>query len=136
MINQIYSGTPTQSRFAKCPSSIVGGQPVLIGKEPAVALNAYSSLTGGATFYTGGTFALDVLASSAVSPISGVTVKPGDKIYADGGSTDSATNITSGFQLDVNSSGTVLFGYLDPSATALVSGTDNPQAPVRLQGAE
>ena len=136
MINQYLSGTPTQARFAKCPTSITGGQPVLLGSEPAVALNAYSSLTGGATFYTGGSCLLSVLAATVISPVSGHAINPGDKIYADTGTLDSATNVTYGFTLDANSSG-VLFGYLDPNQQAgITSGQTNTQAAVRLAGVE
>ena len=90
MINQIFTGTPTSYRFAKCPTTVKGGDPVLLGTIPAVALNAYSSLTGGAVFYFNGTFALTVIGQSAESPVTTHKISPGDDLYATG-TLDSAT---------------------------------------------
>jgi hypothetical protein len=74
------------------------------------------------TFMFGGTFALTVTAKSSLSPSTGKTINPGDPIYADGGSLDAASNMTTGFTLDANSGGT-LFGHLDPTGPALTTGT-------------
>ena len=40
MKNQVFTGTPTSPRFALCPSTVKAGDMVLIGKEPACALQA------------------------------------------------------------------------------------------------
>ena len=130
MTNQVYTGTPTNSRFAKCPTNVVAGMPVLLGSEPAVALNAYSSLTGGATFYVNGSFALTVIGQSAESPVTTHKINPGDKLYATG-TLDSTTNVTTGLTIDANSSNT-LFGILDPSYVAVAAGATDTAAVVQL----
>jgi hypothetical protein len=130
MINQGLTGTPTNSRFAKCPTGIVAGQPVLLGTEPAVALNAYSSATGGATFYVNGSYYLTVIGQSSESPVVNAQIKPGDKIYATG-TLDSTTNVTYNLTLDKNSSNT-FFGILDPSYVAVGSGATDTQALVQI----
>jgi hypothetical protein len=102
---------------------VTAGQAVLIGKLPSVALDTAASVANGTpTFLFGGSFALSVTAKSSLSPSTGKAINPGDPIYADGGTLDSASNMTTGFTLDANSSGT-LFGYLDPTGPALASGT-------------
>jgi predicted RecA/RadA family phage recombinase len=135
MVNQVYTGTPTSRRFALCPTTVKAGDAVLIGKQPAVALDNYQAVTGGTTFLTGGTFALTVIGQSAESPSVGAAIKPGDKLYATG-TLDSTTNITTGLTIDVNSSNTY-FGELDPSYSAGVgSGLTDTGANVRLGGIE
>jgi predicted RecA/RadA family phage recombinase len=131
MKNQVFTGTPTSRRFALCPSSIVAGQPVLLGKIPAVALDNYQANTGGTTFLLNGSFNLTVVGATVLSPQTGHQINPGDKVYADGGTTDSATNVTYGFTLDAASGGT-FFGNLDPSAPAVTSGTTSTTAVVEI----
>ncbi len=121
MVNQDKTGTPTSRRFAACPTTVLAGDPVLIGGIPAIALNSFQSITGGAVFDLNGSFFLSVLGSTSVSPISGHALKPGDKVFADGGTLDSTTNITTGFTLDANTGGT-LFGRIDPSDPGVGSG--------------
>lgn len=137
MKNQYYTGTPTQARQVTMPAGagIKAGDPLLVGKEPCVALDDYQSNIGGATCYFGGSYALAVIGQSAESPSVGAAIKPGDKIYATG-TLDATTNVTYGLTLDVNT-GNTLFGYLDPVYTAgVTSGATNTSAVVRLQGAE
>jgi len=118
MVNQVLTGTPTSRRFALCPSSIVSGQPVLIGGViPAVALDNYQPNTGGTTFLITGTFNLPVYGQSVLSPPTGHALAPGAKVYADGGTTDATTGILYNFSLDANTGG-VFFGYVDPEYTA------------------
>lgn len=131
MINQVYTGTPTGRRFALCPTSIVAGQPVLLGTIPAVALDSYQANEGGTTFLLNGSFALSVLAVTQISPPSNHKINPGDDLYADGGTTDTATNVTYGFTIDANTGGTK-FGKLDPSQAAITAGTTNAAAIVEL----
>ena len=123
MVNQVYTGTPTSRRFALCPASIIAGQPVLIGKViPAVALDSYQANTGGTTFLLGGSFNLPVYGYSVYSPITNATLKPGAKLYADGGVDDAVTGITYNFLLSGDPAG-VLFGEVDPSyTTGVLSG--------------
>lgn len=123
MKRQQFSGTPTGHRFALCPSTIVAGDAVLIGAIPAVANTSYSSTTGGADFYYNGSFYLSVTAKSTLSPAVNAAVSPGENVYADGGTLDSATNITHSFTLDANSSTGTLFGQLDPIEAEVAAGT-------------
>ena len=135
MKNQVYTGTPTSRRFALCPTTVKAGDAVLLGSEPAVALDDYNSRVGGTTFLTGGSFNLTVIGQTVASPQTPAALKPGDKVYA-AGSLDSTTNVTTGLTLD-GATGGVLFGYIDPSYTSGVSsGATDTAAIVRLQGAE
>lgn len=137
MKNQVYTGTPTSPRFCPCPTSIVSGQPVLIGTMPAIALDNYQANEGGTTFYFSGTYNLSVLGSTAVSPISGTAIKVGDPVYADtDGTLDATTNVYYGFTLDANSSTGTLFGNIDPSNGASVSSGQTEYADVKLKGQE
>lgn len=134
MKNQIYLGTPTSPRFAACPTSVTAGMPVLIGNEPAVALDDYQANLGGTTFYMAGTYGLTVIGRSSESPVVTATIKPGDKIYAVG-TLDPTTNVTTALTLDANSSTGTLFGYLDPQQlTTITAGTTNTYAGVKLAG--
>lgn len=126
MKNQVYTGTPTSRRFSKCPSTLKAGDPVFIGGVPGVALDDYQDITEGTTFLLNGSFDLEVVAATVLSPLSGKAIAPGDPVYAEGGSTD-ANNVTYGFTLDAASGGT-LFGYLDPSAAGIGSGDTDTQA--------
>jgi predicted RecA/RadA family phage recombinase len=117
VINQVLTGTPTSRRFCACPSSIVAGQPVLIGNIlPAVALDNYQANEGGTTFLFGGTFNLPVYGLSVLSPPTGHAAPPGARVYADGGTVDATTGVAYGFSLDFNGGG-VPFGYVDPQYT-------------------
>lgn len=132
MINQIFSVTPTRTRQVQFPSTItVGGTPLFIGNEPFLNLDAYQANIGGATGYFDGSYSLSVTAASSLSPFVGTAIKPGDKIYASGGTRDSATNVLSGFTLCADSSG-LLFGTLDPTETTITSGTTNTAATVAV----
>ena len=122
MRNQVYTGTNVSRRFALCPTTVVSGDPVLIGTIPGVALDSYQANTGGTTFLCNGSFTLTVIAATVVSPITGRAVNPGDKIYATG-TLDSVTNITTGLVLSKATGGT-LFGHLDPSAGVLIERTE------------
>ncbi len=131
MKNQYYSGTNVSRRFALCPTTVLAGDPVLIGTIPGVALDNYQANTGGTTFLCNGSFVLTVIAATVVSPITGSTVNPGDKLYVTG-SLDSATNITTSLVISKATGGT-LFGHLDPSASAITSATTSTSAVVVLE---
>jgi predicted RecA/RadA family phage recombinase len=131
MKNQLFTGTPTSARFAACPITVLAGDPVLLGDVPAVALNDYQANTGGATFYTNGTFSLEVIGSSTHSPFTGAAIKPGDKLFASG-TLDSLTNVTTDLVITGDSSDPA-FGVLDPSYAAGVgSGLTDTAAAVKL----
>lgn len=123
-INQVFSDPSTSRRQVLFPSTItIAGLPLLIGTTPFVNMDSYQANIGGATGQFQGTFALSVTAKSSLSPSTSLAIKPGDKIYYDGGTLDSTTNVTSGGTLDVNSSTGVLFGICDPTGPGLASGT-------------
>ncbi len=135
MKNQYFTGTPTSRRFALCPTTVKAGDAVLLGSEPAVALDDYQANTGGSTFLTGGSFNLTVIGQTVASPQTAAALPPGHKVYAVG-SLDSPTNVTTSLVLD-GATGGVLFGYIDPSYTSgVTSGATDTAAIVRLQGAE
>lgn len=130
MINQVYEGTCSSRRPVLLPTTVKAGDPLLVGTEPCVALDSYQANIGGATCLFNGSFSFSVTAKSSLSPSVGLAIKPGDKIYADGGVLDAATNVTTGFTLDANSSTGVFFGRLDPSAVAILTTVTNAAATV------
>jgi predicted RecA/RadA family phage recombinase len=104
-------------------AAIVSGAPVLVGTLACVCEESYTPPTGTPTGMVSvgliGAFFLTVTAATALSPLTGSAVKPGDRIYYDGGTTDSTTNVTYSGTLDKNSSATLFGTALD----ALTSGT-------------
>lgn len=123
MINQIFAGTDTSNRSpAACLSTVISNQPVLVGVLPGVAQDTAANVANGTpTFKFGGSYGLTVTAKSSLSPSVNKAIAPGDPIYADGGTLDAASNMTTGFTLDANSGG-VLFGHLDPTGPGLGAG--------------
>ena len=130
MKNQVYQGTPTSPRFVTCPTTVKAGDLVLVGAEPACALNDYQSISGGSTFYFAGTFTGTVIGSSTHSPYTPAAINPGDKLYASG-TLDTATNVTTGLLITATTTDTP-FGYLDPTGPAVGSGATNTAANIRL----
>jgi hypothetical protein len=128
MINQIYAGTDTSRRNPSvCVSTLLSGQPVIMGAGAhsmnGVALDTAANVANQLpTILFGGSFALTVTAKSSLSPSVNAVINPGDPIYADGGTLDAASNMTTGFTLDANSGGT-FYGNLDPTGPALPTGT-------------
>jgi predicted RecA/RadA family phage recombinase len=94
--------------------------PVLIGKMPAVAIDAYNPNTGGTVFATEGVYAIPVTATAAL----GV----GDKVYAVG-TLDAATNVTHTLTISSVNTGAP-FGAL--FGAKILVGVTNPTASVRL----
>lgn len=131
MKNQVYTGTNVSRRFALCPTTVVSGDPVLIGTIPGVALDSYQANTGGTTFLCNGSFTLTVVAATVISPVTGSAVNPGDKLYATG-TLDATTNITTGLTISKATGGT-LFGHLDPSGTIIASAQTDTAATVVLE---
>jgi hypothetical protein len=130
MKNQVYAGVPTSGRFFACPITVKSGDFVLIGKQPACALNDYQGNSGGATFYFNGSFTGLVYGSSTHSPITGVAVNPGDALFASG-TLDTPTNVTTGLWISGDVSD-VPFGHLDPTASPILSGAIATAALIRL----
>lgn len=135
--NQALPGGMTSRRFVKCPATVKSGDPMLVGKMPAVALDDYQSKTGGTTVDCSGSFVLPVMGATVISPLTGLAIKAGDKVYATGGSLDAATNVTTGFTL-TGATGDPLFGFYDPqeNAAGITSGATNANAVVKLNGSE
>lgn len=130
MINQIYPGTDTSRRApSACVSTLLSNQPVIVGATAnghsmsGVAMDTAANVANQLpTILFGGSFSLTVTAKSSLSPSVNAAILPGDPIYADGGTLDAASNMTTGFTLDANSSG-VFFGNLDPTGPTLPAGT-------------
>ncbi len=129
MLNERYQDRPGDALFFACPSTVLAGDAVLIGKLPAVALDSYNAANGGTTFRFAGTFALTVIAATVVSPPTGSACKPGDKIYATG-TLDSITGVTTDLTLSKASGGTPFGAY---AGTGITSGTTDTSALVKLQ---
>ena len=132
MLNERFQGRASNARFCLCPSNILSGDPVLIGTEmlPAVAMDNYDSVRGGATFRFSGSYELTVIAATVVSPITGSDVKQGDLIYATG-TLDSTTGVTHTLTLS-KATGGQKFGMYD-YPTAITSGQTSTTARVRLR---
>jgi predicted RecA/RadA family phage recombinase len=130
MKNQTFQGTPTSPRFALCPITVKSGDLVLVGAEPACALNDYQSNSGGAAFYFSGTFSGTVHGSSTHSPYTPAAINVGDKLFATG-TLDSATNVTTGLTI-TSASGDAAFGFLDPTGPSILSGATVTTAQIRL----
>ena len=137
MTNEIYQDRPDNAEWFPCPSAVTSGMPVLIGRRPAVALDAYDSNRGGTTFRFAGTFQLTVIGQSALSPVANIALNPGDRLYASG-TLDSTTNVTYNLTID-GTRGNSAFGSMGndtvaagaTKTTALVKlletvGVDNP----------
>lgn len=130
MRNEVFQERASNARFALCPTSIVGGDVVLLGSLPAVALESYNAALGGTTFRFSGTYELTVIAATAVSPVTGSEVEQGDTIYATG-TYDAATNITHSLTLSKATGGTKVGTY--DSTTPIASGLTDTAARVRLR---
>ena len=109
MINQIHDG---KAAFFLCPSAVTAGMPVLIGDMPAVAIDAYSTVTLGTTFVFEGVYALTVIGQSTASPNSVQQINPGDQLFATG-SLDATTNVTYNLTID-KTRGNIPFGMFFP----------------------
>lgn len=129
-INTLKQGDGQANRWFPCPSAVTSGMPVLIGTLAAVAMDAYDSSTGGTTFQLDGDYALTVIAQSTQSPVSGLTVNVGDELFASG-TLDTATDITYNLTIDKTRGNCPFGNFTGP--TALVSGTTNTSASVRLK---
>ncbi len=130
MKNQTFAGTPTSARFCLCPTTVKAGDLVLVGAEPACALNDYQANTGGSTFYFSGTFTGTVIGSSSHSPYTGEAINYGDKLYASG-TLDVTTNVTTGL-LITGTTSDAAFGFLDPTGPVVGSGATVTTANIRL----
>ena len=113
-------GSPLQFPM---PSTVKSGDPVLVGKLACVAnedaKDPFGNVQPNVSCDLEGAFNLPVTAASALSPVTGSAVKPGDVLYYNGGTLDSVTNVTTGGTLSKDSTSdfgaAVVFGTaLDP----------------------
>jgi hypothetical protein len=132
MKNQVILSTPGTQRQAKCPVTVKAGDPVLLGVDPAVAINDFEAVYGGTTFELTGSYVLTVIGRSVESPITTHAINAGDKIYATG-VLDVTTNVTTNLTLDANTGGT-FFGTLDPQypGAPVAAGATDTAAWVRI----
>jgi hypothetical protein len=130
MTNEVYQDRPDDAEWFPCPTDVTSGMAVLIGKRPAVALDAYDSNRGGTTFRFTGSFSLTVIGQSTQSPNSIQALNPGDRIFASG-SFDATTNVTRSLTLD-GTRGNVPFGSLGNDSVA--AGQTKTTALVKLLG--
>lgn len=100
------------------PTTCLSGDFVLVGNMAAVLETAYNALTGMATASFEGAYFLTVSALSAESPATGSAIKPGDKLYLNGGTLDGTTNVTTGGTIDKNNAGTFIGFALDAVASS------------------
>ena len=76
----------------------------------------YDNNSGFLTVDFEGSYNLSVIAQSSKSPSVGAAIKPGDEIFADGGTYDPTTGITYNNTLDVDTNGTFIGISLDALA--------------------
>ena len=104
MLNERFQPNAANAKGFKCPTTVLAGDLCLIGGLPGVAVDSYNPNTGGTTFRFEGIFGLTVIAATVVSPITGSTVNPGDKLYATG-IFDATTNVTTNLTISKASGG-------------------------------
>jgi hypothetical protein len=112
--------------------NIASGQPLLYGESAALPMVAtaaqntsnpnYDSNSGYLACDCEGAYNLTVLAETLGSTSAGAAFKPGDKVYASGGTYDPVSGITYGFTLCNDTTGT-FFGRILQSLAAGTSAT-------------
>ena len=128
MLNQLFPNGETL--FFPCPTTITKGMPVLIGTMPGVAVDNYNATLGGCQFCLEGVYALTVIAQSTQSPVSGLTLRPGDELFASG-SLDATTNITSGLTIDKTRGNAPFGNYV--GTTTITAGVTTTTCAVKIQ---
>lgn len=116
-------------------SAISSGDPLIWGlttspsvSVPMVAQTSYTppgslTATGNIAVTTVGAHLLTVAAKTSINPGTGVAIKPGDAVYADGGTTDVTTGLLYGFTLNRNSTTGWLFGHAMDAVSSGASAT-------------
>ena len=93
-----------------------------IAQESQSSTNpAYDNNSGFLTVDFEGVYNLSVTGQSSKSPAAGAAIKPGDEVFADGGTYDPVSGITYGNSLDVDVNGTFIGIALDPVAAGATS---------------
>jgi hypothetical protein len=122
--NKVFEQTNTLVVGVPAGQTLTSNQPVMFGTLAGVCdfTNpdpVYPNPSNLMTIDTAGGFTLTASALSSLSPSTGSQIRPGDQLYADGGTRDAATGILYGFTLDKNTGG-IAFGR---AMTGLASGT-------------
>jgi hypothetical protein len=124
--NQAFEGFgPRIQLLAPASTTIASGAALLFGKgtkaiacvaetAASTALPAYDSNSGYITVQTTGAVNVSVKGQTQSSPSAGAAINRGDAVYADGGSYDATSGITTGSTLDGDSNGTFFGIALDP----------------------
>lgn len=107
-------------------TTIASGAPLIFGKgtraiacvacEPqtnVAPIPTYDSGSGYITVDCEGVYNLTVKAFTQGSPSAGAQIRPGDAVFADGGTFDATTGLTTGITLDVDTNGTFFGIALD-----------------------
>jgi len=124
MLNEIRNDRPANARPYRCPTTVKAGDLVLVGAQPAVAVDDYNPRTGGTVFRLTGTYEFSVVAGTQVSPLVGSALNQGERIYGAGGVLDSDTNVTTDLTLSKDDSGVLIGTYDDwDSIASGVTGT-------------
>lgn len=89
--------------------------------QPASGTVPYDSNTGYFTLDLDGAFLLSVHATTLGSPSAGAQIRPGDSVYADGGTYDITTGITYGSILSADTGGTFVGIALQGIAAGLTA---------------
>ena len=127
MTNKSFERFAVFQVLAPASTNIASGALLLFGHgthaTPCVACEAqnttnppYDSNSGYISVDPEGAFNLTVIARTQSSPSAGSAINRGDAVYADGGTYDITSGITTGSTLDADSNGTFVGLALDPLA--------------------
>lgn len=121
--------TPADQRRVPVPSTLVSGDPIIIGSAasdplkglPGVAITSYDSRDGMATITFVGAHRLTVTFQSGCPQVAGA-IYPGQPLYAaiyEAGATyNAATRSWTGFKIDANNGGVPFGSYFEQAASA------------------
>ncbi len=127
-INQAFENWgPRVQLLAPASVNIASGAFLIFGKGTKAmacvaqeAINStlppYDSNSGYITVQNTGAVNLSVIGRTQSSPSAGAAINRGDPVYADGGTFDATSGITTGSTLDADSNGTFVGLALDPVA--------------------
>jgi len=121
---------PRIQLLAPASTTIASGAVLLFGKgtkaiacvaetaQVSGSLPTYDSNSGYITVQTTGAVNVSVKGQTQSSPSTGAAINRGDAVYADGGTYDATSGITTGSTLDADSNGTFFGIALDPVAAS------------------
>lgn len=133
MTNKNQERWSTFQLLAPASVTIASGAVLLFGRGTHVAagiaaeekqastLPASDSNSGYITVDFEGVFNLTVSGTTQSSPSAGAAINRGDAVYADGGTYDATSGVTTGSTLDADSNGTFVGLALDPVAAGVTA---------------